>query len=34
VTSQEGQAIVHQHGLVPTAVPVRFVRRSPMLGEH
>ena len=34
VTSQDGQAIVHQHGLVPTAVPVRFVRRSPMLGEH
>ncbi len=34
VTSQDGQMIVHQHGLVPTAVPVRFVRRSPMLGGH
>lgn len=34
VTSNEGQALVHQHGLVPTAVPVRFVRRSPMLGGH
>ncbi|MEO5617965.1 MAG: substrate-binding domain-containing protein [Candidatus Eisenbacteria bacterium] len=34
VTSQEGQALVHQHGLVPTAVPLRFVRRSPMLGGH
>jgi len=34
VTSREGQAIVHEHGLVPTAVPVRFVRRSPMLGGH
>jgi phosphate transport system substrate-binding protein len=34
VTSQQGQAIVHQHRLVPTAVPVRFVRRSPMLGDH
>lgn len=34
VTSREGQAIVHQAGLVPTSVPVRFVRRSPMLGSH
>lgn len=34
VTSMEGQAIVHEAGLVPTAVPVRFVRRSPMLGTH
>jgi len=34
VTSRDGQALVHQHGLVPTAVPVRFVRRSPMLGGH
>ena len=28
VTSQDGQRIVHEAGLVPTAVPVRFVRRS------
>lgn len=34
VTSREGQAIVHQHGLLPTAVPIRFVRRSPMQGSH
>lgn len=34
VTSEDGQKIVHQHGLVPTAVPVRFVRRSPMMGGH
>ncbi len=34
VTGHEGQALVHEHGLVPTAVPVRFVRRSPMLGGH
>jgi ABC-type phosphate transport system substrate-binding protein len=34
VTSMDGQAIVHEAGLVPTAVPVRFVRRSPMLGTH
>jgi len=34
VTSRDGQAIVHEEGLVPTAVPVRFVRRSPMVGSH
>jgi phosphate transport system substrate-binding protein len=34
VTSQDGQRIVHEAGLVPTAVPVRFVRRSPMEGAH
>ena len=34
VTSQDGQRIVHEAGLVPTAVPVRFVRRSPMKGAH
>jgi len=34
VTSGDGQALVHDYGLVPTAVPVRFVRRSPMLGTH
>jgi phosphate transport system substrate-binding protein len=34
VTSSEGQRIVHRHGLVPTAIPVRFARRSPMLGTH
>jgi ABC-type phosphate transport system substrate-binding protein len=34
VTSRDGQKIVHQAGLVPTTVPVRFVRRSPMIGTH
>lgn len=34
VTSYDGQKLVHDAGLVPTAVPVRFVRRSPMLGTH
>jgi phosphate transport system substrate-binding protein len=34
VTSREGQVVVHDGGLVPTAVPVRFVRRSPMVGSH
>ena len=34
VTSREGQTIVRDWGLVPTAVPVRFVRRSPMMGSH
>jgi phosphate transport system substrate-binding protein len=34
ITSREGQAIVRDVGLVPTAVPVRFVRRSPMMGSH
>ncbi|TMQ69413.1 MAG: hypothetical protein E6K81_15035 [Candidatus Eisenbacteria bacterium] len=34
ITSRDGQALVHEEGLVPTTVPVRFVRRSPMLGAH
>jgi phosphate transport system substrate-binding protein len=34
VTSLEGQRIVRDLGLVPTAVPVRFVRRSPMRSSH
>ncbi len=34
VTSQDGQKLVYESGRVPTAVPVRFVRRSPMLGAH
>jgi len=34
VSSQPGQQIVLASGRVPTAVPLRFVRRSPMLGSH
>jgi len=34
ITSRDGQALVHDHGLVPTSVPVRFVRRSPMQSTH
>ena len=34
VTSRDGQWIVHEAGLVPTTVPVRFVRRSPMMSSH
>ncbi len=34
VTSFDGQRLVRDDGLVPTAVPVRFVRRSPMLATH
>ena len=34
VTSRDGQKIVHEAGLVPTTVPVRFVRRSPMQSSH
>lgn len=34
ITSREGQTIVRDAGLVPTAVPVRFVRRSPLMGSH
>jgi phosphate transport system substrate-binding protein len=34
LTSADGQKIVHEVGLVPTSIPVRFVRRSPMLGTH
>ncbi|MFI5370157.1 MAG: PstS family phosphate ABC transporter substrate-binding protein [Candidatus Eisenbacteria bacterium] len=32
--SRDGQQIVKETGLVPTTVPVRFVRRSPMQGDH
>lgn len=34
VTSGDGQKLVHEAGLVPTSVPVRFVRRSPLRGAH
>lgn len=34
VTSLDGQRLVQQSGFVPTAVPVRFVRRSALLGTH
>jgi phosphate transport system substrate-binding protein len=34
VTSFDGQRLVRDAGRVPTAVPVRFVRRSPMLSGH
>jgi phosphate transport system substrate-binding protein len=34
VTSRDGQQIVKEAGLVPTTVPVRFVRRSPMKSDH
>jgi phosphate transport system substrate-binding protein len=34
VTSIDGQKIVRETGLVPATVPVRFVRRSPMLSTH
>jgi phosphate transport system substrate-binding protein len=34
VTSLDGQRIVQEAGLVPTSVPVRFVRRSPMIPSH
>jgi phosphate transport system substrate-binding protein len=34
ITSTSGQKIVHEAGFVPTTVPVRFVRRSPMLKSH
>jgi phosphate transport system substrate-binding protein len=34
ITSMDGQKLVQQSGYVPTAVPVRFVRRSPMQGTH
>ena len=32
--SQPGQQLVLASGRVPTAVPVRFVRRSPLLSTH
>jgi phosphate transport system substrate-binding protein len=34
ITSRNGQKIVQEAGLVPTSVPVRFVRRSPMIKSH
>jgi len=34
VSSQPGQQIVLGSGRVPTAVPLRFVHRSPMLATH
>ena len=34
VASQPGQEMVLASGRVPTSVPLRFVRRSPMLGSH
>lgn len=34
VSSQPGQELVLASGRVPTAVPLRFVRRSPLLGSH
>jgi phosphate transport system substrate-binding protein len=34
LTSTGGQKIVHETGFVPTSVPVRFVRRSPMFKSH
>lgn len=34
LTSRNGQKIVQEAGFVPTSVPVRFVRRSPMLKSH
>jgi phosphate transport system substrate-binding protein len=34
ITSTGGQRIVHEAGYVPTSVPVRFVRRSPMFKSH
>jgi phosphate transport system substrate-binding protein len=34
VASEPGQQLVLASGRVPTAVPLRFVHRSPMLGSH
>lgn len=34
VASQPGQQLVLDGGRVPTSVPLRFVRRSPLLGSH
>jgi phosphate transport system substrate-binding protein len=34
ITSRGGQKIVQDAGYVPTSVPVRFARRSPMLKSH
>lgn len=34
VTSRDGQRTVRDVGLVPTTVPVRFVRRGPLMDAH
>ena len=34
VCSQPGQQLVLDSGRLPTAVPLRFVRRSPLLSTH
>ncbi len=34
VSSRDGQKLVHEAGAVPMTIPVRFARRSPMLGSH
>lgn len=34
IASQPGQQVVLESGRVPTSVPLRFVRRSPLLGSH
>ncbi len=34
VSSEPGQQLVLDHGWLPTAVPIRFVHRSPLLGSH
>ncbi len=34
VTSGDGQRLLHEAGFVPTAIPVRFVRRSPLQSSH
>lgn len=34
VSTTAGQKLVHEAGAVPMTVPVRFARRSPLLGSH
>ncbi|MBI5168956.1 MAG: substrate-binding domain-containing protein [Candidatus Eisenbacteria bacterium] len=34
VSTRDGQKLVYEAGAVPMTVPVRFARRSPMLGSH
>ncbi len=34
ITSYDGQKLVQESGRVPTAIPVRFVRRSPLAPAH
>ncbi|MFN8588119.1 MAG: substrate-binding domain-containing protein [Candidatus Eisenbacteria bacterium] len=34
VSTRDGQKLVHEAGAVPITIPVRFARRSPMLGSH